>query len=65
MGLLNQIVGAVVAEEALDKAEPRAGFFQKGMAAIAGYEGEKVLEEKVTEHFNQEQQPPTADGSAQ
>ena len=51
MGLLNQIVGVVVAEEALDKADPDAGLLKKGLAAIAGYEGEKVLEEKVDEHF--------------
>ncbi len=43
MGLLNEIVGAVVAEEALDEANPNAGFLKKGMAAIAGFEGEKVI----------------------
>ena len=64
MGLLNQIIGAVVAEEALEKAEPGAGFLQKGMAVIAGYEGEKVLEEKVGQHLPQESQQPAADGSA-
>ena len=64
MGLLNQIVGAVVAEEALDKADPEAGLLKKGMAALAGYEGEKVLEEKIDEHLSTGQQPP-ADPSAQ
>ena len=49
MGLLNQIIGAVVAEEAVDKLDPNAGFLKKGLAAIAGYEGEKVIEEKLTE----------------
>ena len=57
MGLLNQIVGAVVAEEALDKADPGAGLLKKDMAAIAGYEGEKVIEEKIDEHLQQNQQP--------
>ena len=62
MGLLNEIVGAVVAEQALDKADPNAGFLKKGMAAIAGFEGEKVIEEKIDEHLQQNQQ---TDGSQQ
>lgn len=51
MGLLNEIVGAVVAEEALKKVDPDAGFLKKGMAVIAGFEGEKIVEEKVREHL--------------
>jgi hypothetical protein len=51
MGLLNQIIGAVVAEEAVEKLDPEAGFFKKGLAAIAGFEGEKVIEEKIDEHI--------------
>ena len=50
MGLLNQIIGAVVAEEAVGKLDSNAGFFEKGLAAIAGFEGEKAIEEKVAEH---------------
>jgi len=56
MGLLNEIIGAVVAEEVLDKADPNAGLLKKGMAAIAGFEGEKVIEEKVDEHLQHNQQ---------
>jgi hypothetical protein len=52
MGLLNQIIGAVIAEEAVDKLDPDAGFLKKGLAAIAGFEGEKVIEEKLSEHSN-------------
>lgn len=52
MGLLNQIIGAVVAEEAVDKLDPDAGFLKKGLAAIAGFEGEKLVEEKLQEHTN-------------
>ena len=62
MGLLNEIVGAVVAEEALGKADPNAGFLKKGMAAIAGFEGEKVIEEKIDEHMQNQQ---SADDSQQ
>ena len=53
MGLLNEIIGAVVAEEALDKVDPEAGLLKKGMAVIAGFEGEKVIEEKLEEHAAQ------------
>jgi hypothetical protein len=51
MGLLNEIIGAVVAEEATSKLDPNAGIFEKGLAAIAGFEGEKVIEEKIEEHL--------------
>lgn len=50
MGLLNEIVGAVVAEEAAAKLDSNAGLLEKGLAAIAGFEGEKVIEEKLEEH---------------
>lgn len=50
MGLLNEIIGAVVAEEAVDKLDPEAGLLKKGLAAIAGFEGEKVIEEKLEQH---------------
>jgi hypothetical protein len=59
MGLLNEIVGAVVADEAVDKLDPEAGLFKKGLAAIAGFEGEKVLEEKLDEHAKPEEGSPT------
>lgn len=61
MGLLNEIIGAVVAEEAVDKLDPEAGFLTKAAAVIGGFEGEKVLEEKISEHTEQSQDgsPPT------
>ena len=58
MGLLNQIIGAVVAEEAVDKLDPEAGLLKKGLAAVAGFEGEKVIEEKVEEHLKPEGETP-------
>ena len=57
MGLLNEVIGAVVAEEAVDKLDPGAGLLKKGMAVIAGFEGEKVNEEKIDEHQASQQQP--------
>jgi hypothetical protein len=59
MGLLNQIIGAVVAEEALEKVDPEAGLLKKGMAAIAGFEGEKMVEEKLSEHLQESPATPT------
>jgi len=60
MGLLNQIIGAVVAEEAVDKLDPEAGILKKSLAAIAGFEGEKVLEEKIEEHVKPEGEAPSS-----
>jgi hypothetical protein len=51
MGLLNEIIGAVVAVEVVEKLDPEAGLLKKGLAAIAGFEGEKVIEEKIDEHL--------------
>jgi hypothetical protein len=65
MGLLNEIVGAVVAEEALKKADPNAGLFKEGMAVIAGAEGEKFAENKIREHLADDAQPAQDDSSAQ
>ena len=48
MGLLNEVIGALVAEEALSKTDGDAGFLKKAMAAVAGFEGEKLIEEKIT-----------------
>ena len=50
MGLLNEIIGAVVAVESVDKLDPDAGILKKGLAAVAGFEGEKIIEEKIDEH---------------
>ena len=59
MGLLNEIIGAVVAEEAVDKLDPQAGFLKKSLAAIAGFEGEKILEQKLEEHAKPAEGSPT------
>ena len=57
MGLLNEVIGAVVAEETLSKADSDAGFLKKTMAAVAGFEGEKVIEEKLTNREAEQQAP--------
>ena len=50
MSLLNQIIGAVAAEEAVSKLDPEAGFLKKSLSALAGFEGEKMVEEKLQDH---------------
>ena len=66
MGLLNQIIGAVVAEEALKKVDPDAGILKEGLAVIAGFEGEKMIENKIEEHNdNSSEQTQNEDKDAQ
>lgn len=56
MGILDkvgEVVGAVAAVEALEKADPDAGVLAKAAAAVAGFEGagklESMLEKKDDE----------------
>lgn len=54
MGLLNEIIGAVVAEEVLQRADPSAGLLKEGMAALAGFEAEKFAQNKLQERTSAE-----------
>ncbi len=57
MGILNiveEVVGAVVAEKALGAVDPNAGILEEAAAAVAGYEGVS----KVKEYLNQPEQAP-------
>ncbi|WP_283150466.1 hypothetical protein [Silvimonas soli] len=45
MSLLNEIIGAVVAVEGVEKLDPNASLLTKGIAAIAGFEGVKTVTE--------------------
>lgn len=50
MGLLNlveEVAGAVVAVEGLEKLDPEAGLLAKGAAAFAGYKGVEALKEHL------------------
>ena len=50
MGILNtleEVAGAVVADEGLKKIDPHASFLGEAAAAIAGYKGVEVLKEKL------------------
>lgn len=59
---LEEAAGAYAAEKGLDAVDPNANFLEKGLAAVAGYEGVKV----VKEHFDGEQagDAPTSQASA-
>ena len=54
MGLLNQINGAVVAEEALEKLDPEAGFLKKGMAIIGGFDVGNTVSIPLHRHRSRE-----------
>ena len=47
---LGEIAGAIVAEQAVDKLDPNAGFLEKAAGAFAGYEAAKVAEQKLENH---------------
>jgi hypothetical protein len=52
MGILNfveEVAGAVIADKALEAADPNAGFLAEAAAAVAGFEGVKMVNEKVAE----------------
>ena len=44
---------------ALHKLDPEAGLLKKSLAAIAGFEGEKVIEEKIDEHVKPQGDQPS------
>lgn len=46
---VEEVVGAVAAEKAVGAVNPEAGFLAKSIAAVAGFEGVKKLNEKLHE----------------
>ncbi len=52
MGLFDEIAAAVVAVEGVKKLDPDAGIITEGIAAIAGYEGTKAIEN----HFEKKEE---------
>lgn len=60
---LEEAAGGFAAEKGLDAIDPNANFLEKGLAAVAGFEGVKM----VKEHFDGEQSAdaaPAADASS-
>lgn len=44
---VGKIAGAIAAEQGIDSLDPNANFLEKAAAAVAGYEGTKIAEEKL------------------
>ncbi|MEM4988770.1 hypothetical protein V8G57_15360 [Collimonas sp. H4R21] len=62
MGILEEVIGAVVAVEGVKKLDPNASILTEGIAAIAGYKGV----EAVTEHLeNKEEESKAGDDPQQ
>lgn len=60
---LGKVAGAVIAEQGVANLDPNANFLEKAAAAVAGYEGTKIAEEKLGEAVDnyQESQADTDD----
>lgn len=51
MGIVNEVIGGIVAEEALDKADPNANLIEKGLAFVGGAVGENVIQNELGSLF--------------
>ncbi|MFZ6849503.1 hypothetical protein [Undibacterium sp. RuRC25W] len=52
MGILEEVIGAVVAVEGVKKLDPDASLLTEGIAAITGFEGVKVVGEHLEKKEN-------------
>ena len=57
--LIEEVAGAVAADEAVEAVDPNAGFLTKAAAAVAGFEGVN----KLTDVLKEKEQEPAADNS--
>jgi hypothetical protein len=55
MGFFEELAGAVVAVEGVKKLDPEAGVFTEGLAAVAGFEGTKVITNMIENKEEEEQ----------
>ena len=51
MGIVNEVIGGIVAEEALDKADPNANLIEKGLAFVGGAVGENAIQNELGSLF--------------
>ncbi|AGB75297.1 hypothetical protein RTCIAT899_PC07545 (plasmid) [Rhizobium tropici CIAT 899] len=58
--LIEEVAGAVAADEAVEAVDPNAGFLTKAAAAVAGFEGVS----KLTDVLKEKEQEPAADNSS-
>ncbi|HWW08582.1 hypothetical protein [Collimonas sp.] len=47
MGILEEVIGAVVAVEGVKKLDPNASILTEGIAAVAGYKGVEMVTERL------------------
>ena len=64
--LIEEVGGAIAAEQAAEAADPNAGVFVKGAAAVAGFVGAQKLSDALQAHTdaNQDAAQDAADASA-
>ena len=64
--LLNEAIGAIVAEEALDKMDPNANLLEKGAALVGGFVGENAIQNELGSLFGgKKPEAEQADGDQQ
>ena len=51
MGIVNEVIGAIVAEEALDKVDPNGNLLEKGAARVGGFVGENAIQNELGSLF--------------
>lgn len=68
MGILDlaeEAAGAFAADKALEAVDPNANFLEKAAAAVAGFEGVKVLKDHLGGGDSQPEDPAATDQTAQ
>ena len=66
MGIVNEVIGGIVAEEALDKADPNANILEKGLAFVGGAVGENAIQGELGSLFGgKKPEAEQADGDQQ
>lgn len=58
--LIEEVAGAVAAEDAVEAVDPNAGFLTKAAAAVAGFEGVN----KLTDVLQEKEQASNADNNS-
>jgi len=58
MGLLEELVGVVVAVEGVKKLDPNASLLTEGIAAFAGFKGAEMLEDHLQNKEDTDPQQP-------
>jgi hypothetical protein len=61
MSLLDEVIGAVAAVEAVKKLDPNASLIEEGIAAFAGFKGVGAVEEHLAEKAKEKAQAANAD----